>query len=56
MVRDSDVSPEQELNYLRRFTSGEPQDPVATLYELWAELERRFGTSAALTQALIKRP
>lgn len=67
MVRDTDVSPEQELNYLRSFTSSEPQElvdnyrkrggsnPVFTLHELWTELERRFGNSAALTQALIER-
>ena len=67
MVRDTDVSPEQELNYLRSFTSGEPQElvdnyrkrqgsnPVFTVHELWTELERRFGNSAALTQALIEQ-
>ena len=67
MVRDADIVPERELNYLRSFTSGDPQqlvdnfrqrqgdNPTATLANLWAELERRFGNAAALTQALIER-
>ena len=67
MVRDADIAPEQELNYLRSFTSGNPQElvdnyrkrqgdnPATTLGDLWTELERRFGNSAALTQALIER-
>ena len=67
MVRDADIVPEQELNYLRSFTSGDPQqlvdnfrkrqgdNPTATLANLWGELERRFGNAAALTQALIER-
>ncbi|KAL9986037.1 hypothetical protein ACROYT_G000100, partial [Oculina patagonica] len=67
MVKDADIAPDQELNYLRSFTSGDPQelvdnyrnrqgnDPAITLYDLWTELERRFGNAAALTQALIER-
>ena len=47
MLLDADVSPTQEINYLRSFTSGRPQrlvdnyrkrqmrDPVALLKELW---------------------
>ena len=58
---------DQELNDLRSFTSGDPQElvdnyrnrqgsnPANTLNDLWAELERRFGNAAALTQALIER-
>ena len=67
MVRDADIAADQELNYLRSYTSGEPQqlvdnyrkrqgdNPAATLAELWAELERRFGNAAALTAALLER-
>ena len=67
MVRDADIAPEQELNYLGSFTSGDPQElvgndrkkqgdnPATTLGNLWRELERRFGNTAALTQALIER-
>ena len=67
MVKDADVAADQELNYLRSYTSGNPQqlvdnyrkrqgdNPTVTLAELWVELERRFGNAAALTQALIDR-
>ena len=67
VVRDADITPDQELNYLRSFTSGDPQElvdnyrkrqgdnPTTTLGNLWRELERRFGNTAALTQALIER-
>ena len=67
MIRDADVSAEQEINYLRSFTSGEVQrvvdnfrkrllhDPVALLQDLWKELERRFGSTAVITNALLER-
>lgn len=67
MVRDADVTADQEINYLRNYTNGEPQqlvdnyrkrqgdNPASTLAELWTELERRFGNTAALTQALLER-
>ena len=67
MVKDADVAADQELNYLRSYTSGNPQqlvdnyrkrqgdNPTVTLAELWVKLERRFGNAAALTQALIDR-
>ena len=67
MVKDADVAADQELNYLRSYTSGDPQqlvdnyrkrqgdNPTVTLAELWAELERRFGNATALTQALLER-
>ena len=54
MLLDADISPTQEINYLRSFTSGRPQrlvdnyrkrqmrEPVALLKELWEELERSF--------------
>ena len=67
MMRDADIASEQERDYLRNFTSDNPQElvnnyrkrqgdsPTITLSDLWVELPRRFGNSAALTQALIKR-
>ncbi|KAK3743580.1 hypothetical protein QZH41_001384 [Actinostola sp. cb2023] len=67
MIRDTEVSPEQEVNYLRKFTSGDVQrvvdnfrkrqqsDPASLLQSLWLELERRFGSSAVITNALLER-
>ena len=66
MIRDADVSPTQEINYLRSFTSGEPQrlvdnfrrrqsDPVTLLQSLWKELEMRFGSAAIITNFLLER-
>ena len=67
MITDVSVSPVQEINYLRSFTSGEPQklvenyrkrkhhDPCGLLKNLWAELERRFGSAATITNALVER-
>ena len=61
------VSPVNEINYLRSFTSGEPQrlvdnyrkrqqcDPSALLNNLWEELEKRFGSPASITNALLGR-
>ena len=66
MISDTNVSPVQEVNYLRRFTSGEAQklvdnywkrkqrDPSRLLDSLWAELERRFGSAAAITRVLLE--
>ena len=67
MLIDTDVSPTQEINYLRSFTSGSPQrlvdnyrkrqmrDPVALLKDLWEELERRFGSAAVISNTLLER-
>ena len=67
MITDVSVSPVQEINYLRSFTSGEPQklvenyrkrkhhDPCGLLKNLGAELERRFGSAATITKALVER-
>ena len=67
MISDTNVSPVQEVNYLRRFTSGEAQklvdnyrkrkqhDPNRLLDSLWAELERRFGSAAAIARVLLER-
>ena len=65
IVMDADVAADQETNCLRSYSNGEPQqlidnyrkrqgdNPAFTLAELWIELERRFGNTAALTQALL---
>ena len=67
MVRDADIATDQEINYLRSYANGEPQqlvhnyrkrqgdNPASTLAELWMELERRFSNTAALTQALLEQ-
>ena len=67
MVRDADVAANQEINFLRNYTNGEPQqlvdnyrkrqgdDPASIPTELWTELERKFGNTAALTQAILER-
>ncbi|KAJ7381688.1 hypothetical protein OS493_039592, partial [Desmophyllum pertusum] len=55
MLRDADLSPDQEINYLRQYTKGDAQklvdsyrkrqyrEPASLLQEVWAELEKRFG-------------
>ena len=66
MIKDAYLSPEQEINYLRMFTSGEVQkvvdnfrkrqhDPSTVLEKLWRELERRFGSSAVISNTFISR-
>ena len=67
MTSDAKVFPIQEINYLRNFTSREPQhlvdnyrkrqqqNPSTLLKDLWAELERRFGSPAVKTNALLER-
>ena len=66
MISDTNVSPLQEVNYLHRFTSGEAQKLVDNyrkrkhrdlnrlLDSLWGELERRFGSAAAITRVLLE--
>lgn len=66
MIADVDVSLIQEINYLHSFTSGEAQKLVdnfrkrkqhnhsALLISLWVELERPFGSVAAITKVLLK--
>ena len=66
MIKDANVSPEKEINYLRNYTKGDAQkvvnnfrqrqyrDPVA-LRDVWTELERRFGNTAAITNVLVQR-
>ena len=67
MLIDTDVSPTQEINYLRSFTSRTPRrlvdnyrkremrDPIALLRDLWEELERRFGSTVVISNTLLER-
>jgi hypothetical protein len=67
MIYDAEISPEQEINYLHKYTSGEPQKLIdnyrkriddnqfKVIKELWSEMERRFGDAAAITNALLQR-
>ncbi|XP_078380254.1 uncharacterized protein LOC144663213 [Oculina patagonica] len=67
MISDAEVSAVNEINYLRSFTSGAPQqlvdnfrkrqqhDPSELLKNLWEELERRFGNPATITNTLLER-
>ena len=67
MIEDASVSLTREINYLHNFTSGEPQrlvdnyrkcqqsDPITQLKDVWAELERRFGSAAVVTNTLLDR-
>ena len=61
------MSPEKEINYLRSYTKGDVQkvvnnfrrrqyrDPGVGLRDVWTELERRFGNTAAITNVLVQR-
>ena len=65
MIQDANVSPQQEINYLHKYTSGEDQqvvdnfrkqiqsNPVALLSDVWKELEKCFGSAAVITNALL---
>ena len=67
MIRDMGISPEQVINYLYKYTSGEPRrllnsfrkrqhkDPKKLLSEVWTELESRFGNVAAITHMLLEQ-
>ena len=67
MIKDANVSPDQEINYLRSYTKGDAQkvvnnyrqrqyrNPVDALRDVWKELERRFGNTAAITNVLLVR-
>ena len=64
MIKDVNLSLEKEINYLRSYTKGDAQkvvnnfrqreysDPVVALRDVWTELERRFGNTAAITNVL----
>ena len=65
MIQDANVSPQREINYLHKYTSGEVQqvvdnfrkriqsNPVGLLSDVWKELEKRFGSAAVITNALL---
>ena len=67
MNEDANVSATQQINYLRSFTSGEPQrlvdnyrkrqqsDPIKLLENVWSELEHRFESAAVVTNTLLDR-
>ena len=52
MIQDANVSPQQEINYLHKYTSGKVQqvvdnfrkriqsNPVALLSDVWKELQK----------------
>ena len=65
MIQDANVSPQREINYLHKYTSGEVRqvvdnfrkriqsNPVGLLSDVWKELEKRFGSAAVITNALL---
>ena len=67
MIRDANLNLSQEIAYLRNYTKGQVQalidnfrkrqndKPDSTLKELWTELERHFGNTAILTNALLEK-
>lgn len=67
MIEDANVSPDQEINYLRSYTKGDAQkvvnnyrqrqyrNPADALRDVWKDLERRFGNTAAITNVLLVR-
>ena len=67
MIESCDVTPEYEMNYLCMYTSGAPRklvdsyrkrrhkDAKTLLKELWAELERRFGNVAVVTETFLTK-
>ena len=67
MLRDTDVTPEQEINYLHTYTRAGPQKLVDSfrkrqsnnmsvlLDDLWKELEKRYGNAATITNTFLVR-
>ena len=67
MLKDANVSPDQEIKYLRSYTKGDAQEvinnyrqrqyrnPADALRDVWKELERRFGNTAAISNVLLVR-
>ena len=66
MVKDANLSPEKEINYLRSCTKGDAEkvvnnfrqrqyrDPVVALRDVWTELEILFGNTAAIRNVLVQ--
>ncbi|CAB3980037.1 Hypothetical predicted protein [Paramuricea clavata] len=67
MLHDTDVTPEQEMNYLHTYTRAGPQKLVDSfrkrqsnnmsvlLNDLWKELEKRYGNAATITNTFLVR-
>jgi hypothetical protein len=67
MIESCNVTPENEMNYLCMYTTGEPRKLVNSyrkrchkdlekmLMELWMELEKRFGNVTVITNAFLTR-
>ena len=67
MIRDTGISPEQELNYLYKYTTGDPRrlldsfrkrqyrKPETLLKKTWNEMESRFGNTAAISRSLLEQ-
>ena len=67
MIQDANLNPNQEMAYLRNYTKGKVRDlvdnfrkrqrsdPAIALRELWAEIGRRFGNTAVITNSLLER-
>ena len=67
MIQDANLNPNQEMAYRRNYTKGKVRDlvdnlrkrqrsdPAITLRELWAEIGRRFGNTAVITNSLLER-
>ena len=67
MIKGCKVTPDNEMNYLCMYTTGEPQrlvnsyrkrrhkDLRTLVKELWSELERRFGNVAVITNAFLSK-
>lgn len=58
-VQDANICPDQEINYLRQYTKGDPQ----TLVDIYRKRKcreptsvlQRFGNSAVITNTLLKK-
>ena len=61
MIRDTGISPEQELNYLCKYTTGDPRRLLDSFRkrqyrkETWNEMESRFGNTAAISRSLLEQ-
>ena len=62
MIKGTDLTPEQKI-YMRgdaqkvvnNYRQRQCKDPVIALQDVWTELERHFGNTAAITNVLIER-
>ena len=65
MLQDAEVSPKQEINYLRQYTQEvwklidsyckrQHNNASILLHQLWGELEKRLGNTAIIASTLMK--